>query len=204
MRHANDTITITYQAVVTDTYTENNASMGNGENDNSFGTGTEKLFTGDVTMTKYAEDRETKLKGAGFNVRKVGTQKDLTFTKVSDGVYKYDPKSVTTEVFTGEDGTVTLKGLDLGGYEFKETTAPEGYSINAETRVAVITLKEGIEKATTEADVNDGTTEMTDTKLAELPGTGGIGTTIFTIGGCVIMIAAAGLYFASRRKHGEN
>ena len=33
-----------------------------------------------------------------------------------------------------------------------------------------------------------------------LPSTGGIGTTIFTFGGCAIMIIAAGLYFATRRK----
>ena len=39
-----------------------------------------------------------------------------------------------------------------------------------------------------------------NTKLSSLPSTGGIGTTIFTIGGCAIMILAAGLYFASRRK----
>ncbi len=39
-----------------------------------------------------------------------------------------------------------------------------------------------------------------NTKLTSLPSTGGIGTTIFTIGGCLIMIAAAGLFFASRRK----
>lgn len=39
-----------------------------------------------------------------------------------------------------------------------------------------------------------------NTKLSSLPSTGGIGTTIFTIGGCAIMIVAAGLYFASRRK----
>ncbi len=39
-----------------------------------------------------------------------------------------------------------------------------------------------------------------NTKLASLPSTGGIGTTIFTIGGCAIMIIAAGLFFASRRK----
>lgn len=39
-----------------------------------------------------------------------------------------------------------------------------------------------------------------NTKLVNLPSTGGIGTTIFTIGGCAIMIIAAGLYFASRRK----
>jgi LPXTG-motif cell wall-anchored protein len=41
---------------------------------------------------------------------------------------------------------------------------------------------------------------MTDTTLSALPATGGIGTTIFTVLGCLIMIAAAGMYFASRRK----
>ena len=41
---------------------------------------------------------------------------------------------------------------------------------------------------------------IANTKLSSLPSTGGIGTTIFTIGGCAIMILAAGLYFASRRK----
>lgn len=202
--YANDQITITYQAIVTDTYTENDASMGNGENDDSFGTDTEKLFTGEVTMTKYAEDGETTLESAGFKVRKVGSDVDLTFIKTGDGTYEYSPNGTITEVFTGEKGTVTLSGLDLGGYEFKETTAPEGYSINSETRVAVIELIKDKEMATSANDILDGETTITDTKLAELPGTGGIGTTIFTIGGCVIMIAAAGLYFASRRKHGEN
>ena len=45
-----------------------------------------------------------------------------------------------------------------------------------------------------------GITTITNTKLSALPSTGGIGTTIFTIAGCVIMIAAAGLFFASRKK----
>ncbi len=47
-------------------------------------------------------------------------------------------------------------------------------------------------------------TEIKNTTLTDLPSTGGIGTTIFTIGGCIIMIAAAGLFFASRRKKAEN
>ena len=42
--------------------------------------------------------------------------------------------------------------------------------------------------------------DIVNTKLVALPSTGGIGTTIFTIGGCAIMILAAGLYFMSRRK----
>ena len=42
--------------------------------------------------------------------------------------------------------------------------------------------------------------DVADTQLHSLPHTGGIGTTIFTIGGCAIMIVAAGLFFATRRK----
>lgn len=46
----------------------------------------------------------------------------------------------------------------------------------------------------------DSVGSIPNTKLASLPSTGGIGTTIFTIGGCAIMIVAAGLFFATRRK----
>ncbi len=42
-----------------------------------------------------------------------------------------------------------------------------------------------------------------NTRLASLPSTGGIGTTIFTIGGCAIMVIAAGLFLATRRKSEE-
>lgn len=46
----------------------------------------------------------------------------------------------------------------------------------------------------------DGSVDIINTKISSLPSTGGIGTTIFTIGGCAIMIVAAGLFFATRRK----
>lgn len=49
-------------------------------------------------------------------------------------------------------------------------------------------------------NVINGTASMTDTTLAALPSTGGMGTTLFTIAGCVIMISAAGLFFATRKK----
>lgn len=209
--YANDTITITYQAKVTDTIVGNEASTGKSENGADFGTGSESLFTGQVTMTKYAEDTTTTLSGAGFEVRKVaagfpGSDENpaLRFDKVEDGVYMYNPDGTVTEVFTGKDGTVVLKGLDLGGYEFKETTAPKGYSINQETRVAVVALAEFVEVADSVDDIVNGATSITDTKLASLPSTGGIGTTIFTIGGCAIMIAATALYFVNRRKSEEN
>lgn len=43
--------------------------------------------------------------------------------------------------------------------------------------------------------------DIQNTTISTLPSTGGIGTTIFTIGGIVIMVAAAALYFANRRKN---
>ncbi len=55
----------------------------------------------------------------------------------------------------------------------------------------------GVGAGSTNTSIN---VEIPNTKLSSLPSTGGIGTTIFTIGGCAIMILAAGLYFASRRK----
>lgn len=150
-------------------------------------------------MTKWDEKKKTQLKGAGFTITRKDDTTKLKFTKASDGVYKYDANG-EEEVFTGENGTVVVKGLDCGTYVFTETTAPEGYSLNTETKEATISLKDGKTTAEAQADIENGSAEITDTKLSALPSTGGIGTTIFTIGGCAIMIVAAGLFFATRRK----
>ena len=103
-------------------------------------------------------------------------------------------------MITDANGNIVVKGLDDSTkemtYEFKETKAPKGYSINAtNANVKWDTKGDGAVAAT-----RAGAASMTDTKLNTLPSTGGIGTTIFTIGGCAIMIVAAGLFFATRRK----
>lgn len=98
---------------------------------------------------------------------------------------------------TDNNGKIVVKGLDDSKtYEFKEIEAPKGYSIN-ETNSTVSWDTEGAGK---DAATRTGSASMVDSKLSALPSTGGIGTTIFTIAGCVIMIAAAGLFFASRKK----
>lgn len=129
-----------------------------------------------------------------------------TKMKTENGIYQYDtaPDGTASKM----DGVIRVSGLEYGTkYQFIETNAPEGYSKNenpAEVDWNYIWEPDNNIETKAIVAVPRGKAEMTDTKLAELPGTGGIGTTIFTIGGCVIMIAAAGLYFASRRKHGEN
>ena len=128
-----------------------------------------------------------------------------------------------TATFTGLDATETEEPV----YYVKETVAPEGYSVEPYAKPltgAKVTAPEN-PTVSTETKIIDGvevenvrveTTTYTatgftavgfgdglnfhDSNLASLPSTGGIGTTIFTVGGCAIMIIAAGLYFSLRRK----
>ncbi len=194
--NAGKEVVITYKVKVTanNDIITNKATAGH-KGTTDFGSTEIKVYQGNITLTKTGENN-VKLPNAGFEVRKDSKDSNaLTFTKLADGVYKYDPNSTVTEVFTKADGTVKVQGLDVGTYYFKETTAPKGYSVNQNQAEATLAV-EG-DKA---AAVLTANTSMTDTKLSALPSTGGIGTTIFTIAGCLIMIAAAGLFFASRKK----
>ena len=115
-------------------------------------------------------------------------------------------------------------GLDVDKeYYVVETKAPAGYSVNSlahklvydtantttttdvpgkenkvinGSTVEVTTLK----TTTTVGDFTNDSFEYEDTKLSSLPSTGGMGTTLFTIAGCAIMVAAAGFFFASRKR----
>lgn len=163
-----------------------------------------KGYTGTITLTKYAEDGKTILKGAEFKLYKATKDKvkeensgvsALRFIKLGDGIYKLalaDNEATSTDTLVAVNGTLTVKGLDEGTYWFEETKAPEGYSINVDGASA--TIKESKDKNVTVP------TSLKDTKLSALPSTGGIGTTIFTIAGCLIMVTAAGLFFASRKR----
>lgn len=215
-KFANKTITITYKAIVTGLVIDNDVVIGEGENgvDDKYGSDHEDVISGTVTLVK-TDDNENEanripLAGAEFVVQKTvegktvyaifDTDNNNTLTGWTEDI---DGATVLT---TNNEGKITVNGLAPDTeYEFKETKAPEGYSIN-ETNATVTWSDEDI----TEEEISDenasaitGNASMLDTKLASLPGTGGIGTTIFTIGGCAIMTAAAGLYFASRRKENK-
>ncbi|WP_158661483.1 SpaA isopeptide-forming pilin-related protein [Blautia marasmi] len=200
--YANMYIELTYTAIVKDMIVNNTVYAGKGENEGKdvYGSNNDKLVSGTVTLTKKdANDDTIVLAGAEF-----------VLTKVVGNVVNYAIVDETTKKLTGwttveedattlvtkDDGTVTVNGLEKGvEYKFKEIKAPDGYSIN-ETDA---TVTWGDVPAELDKPV-EGISKMLDTKLSSLPGTGGIGTTIFTIGGCLIMIVAAGLFFASRRK----
>lgn len=202
--HANQSVVIKYSAKVTGTQVDNTVKWSDGVNVSN--TATDTLYTGTVTLTKTGE-KGAKLDKAEFVlVRKEGettkfavanqTANKAEYTVTSWVENQKDAKTMITDA----TGNIVVKGLDDSTnkmtYEFKETKAPEGYSINAKN-AEVKWDEEGQGKV---AATRAGVASMTDTKLNALPSTGGIGTTIFTIGGCAIMIVAAGLFFATRRK----
>lgn len=220
--NAGKEIQITYTAKVTDidniTNTAKAGHISGTDVDAIYGQDDDDVFTGEITITKRGEIPEDGVENdrpylpdAGFEVKKTADGEALTFTEVyvqEGGVdtavvdyYKYDPNGNVTVVMTGKSGVAKIKGLDLGTYYFEEVVAPEGYSLNTTDVTGTIKLVDGVTGKVTSADeiTFDGAS-MNDTKITSLPSTGGIGTTIFTIGGCAIMVVAAGLFFATRKK----
>ena len=144
----------------------------------------------------------------------------------ADGPLFTDAEGKST--FTTDDnGRLQINGLDPDvTYYLVETKAPTGYKV-VDTPIAVkinayfddngnlTGYTVTINNKTTNYNYSetDGTTTLVNTadkpsnpfgfnntKLSALPSTGGIGTTIFTIAGCAIMVAAAFFFFASRKK----
>ena len=162
-------------------------------------------YTGQASITKYNDDKSKELKGAQFALYKLVDGEKFYAAIDANGYITGEWLEETDDgavpngagiVTTGEDGVAVVKGLNVGTYYFKEVKAPKGYTVN-ESDAAV-----NVVKVNTDNQVSvSGTTEMKDTKLTSLPSTGGIGTTIFTIGGCAVMSAAAGLYFVNRKKN---
>lgn len=188
--HAAQAIKVVVKTIVTDVTNIKNEATGSHDDTPA----KVETKTGSITINKIDEAGNA-LTGAQFSFKKASTENYLEFVKVSDGVYKLakegDAETTSVlEVGTTDDnkGVLVVQGLGAATYEIEEVKAPDGYSV---VDVADVELT---------LSVKDKVEEVVNTKLSTLPETGGIGTTIFTIGGCVIMIAAAGLFFASRRK----
>ena len=195
--NAGKKIIVTYTAKVKELTVENTA--GSHTADATYGGNNVpvKLFTGEITLLKYGDSDEANvLKDAEFEVSKDEAATPLKFKLQENGNYRYAPdaEDASTVVKTNAEGKIVVEGLNVGTYHFKETKAPEGYSINTDGKDITLT-QTGVATAIVKASG-----KLNDTKLNALPSTGGIGTTIFTIGGCAIMIVAAGLFFATRRK----
>jgi fimbrial isopeptide formation D2 family protein/LPXTG-motif cell wall-anchored protein len=200
------------------------AKVGAGEGDvvnnikSNFDTDGDSVTSAKVTFTVIKEGKDDKkLPGAEFTLYEYSEIEKEGYTKVENASVidtrtenasgtktiwvkqVGDPQETSAEEAT--KGTTTFVGLDAQKtYCVQETNAPTGYKIQKDYHVltgADSTTAEGSKVYTFN---NFDNVTVTDENLSALPSTGGIGTTIFTIAGCLIMVTAAGLFFASRKK----
>lgn len=165
------------------------------------------------------------LTGAKF-VLKLADGTYATFD--TNGVYtgKVANQEDATVLTSGENGKFAVSGLEAGNYTLVEVEAPEGYSLpNFEFTFTITpelnedgTLKSvsfdytaddnnnaanGYMTVEERTDVTAETFVLTvlNAKEGELPTTGGIGTTIFTVVGIIVMLVAGVALVVRNRKN---
>lgn len=217
------TFTVTYYAKVNSdavVTTNNNASLEYGNDPDNTITTTpvqEKTPTFPLQIKKFATGVDY-LDGATFRIYRSETdaQQDQNAIAVTgrNGSYtvnpvqtgaglSYDMVSSNAEVGTGFN--LKLNGLAAGNYWIVETQAPEGYNgVTAPIKVTVTVSGDN--------DVNNWTISKNDKAETDkvidienstgtiLPGTGGMGTILFTVIGVALVIAVAGSFVVSRRR----
>lgn len=203
-------------AVDTTNYNENTAYLEYSNNPYSTTTGkTPEAKVYDWTF-KYTFDKVNqkgnKVANAGFTVKNASGDV-IKFTSKGNNQYIADPNGNVTEIMTTADGTFTLLGLDDNvKYTLEETTVPKGYSKceNVDLTFASSYNAAGSELSTLTATVN-GAKSHNDEKAtienqsgSKLVGTGGIGTTVFYVGGGAIMAVAAVLLVTKLRMKNKN
>ena len=182
------------------------------------------VFTYELDVTKYLGDEHTKANAedgtkAGFKLGNANGNKWATVDenlRITDWV---DDVAAATEVTTDATGIFKFIGLDDGTYTLRETTTPTGYNTMADLALtigattdnnqtwagtasdALSAIKLTINNEDTAGDTNTGivATKITNQKGSSLPSTGGIGTTMFYVGGGVL-VAGAGVLLITKKR----
>ena len=213
---ANDKIVISYSA----TLNENAVIAGEGNPNTS------KLSYGDSSNTKYTPDSQTKtytwdvdvfkytmngknetaLAGATFTLSKnADGSNPIALISKGNNVYRVAKAGETgtvTEITTDATGKFTIQGLDADTYYLTETAAPAGYNKLAGP-VTIVIGENGVVNGTTEAPQGVDEVKVLNQSGAELPSTGGMGTTIFYVLGSVLLVGAAVLLITKKRMSAE-
>ena len=149
-----------------------------GTNSNTKLTGAEFKLTKNTSNTAESEDGWIQL---------IEVEEGVTY-RVATAAEIADANTETTDTITTIGATVTINGLDIDDtYFLVETKAPTGYNL--------LTSHIELTKTGTSFDHQD----VENNKGAQLPSTGGIGTTIFyVVGG--LMVAGAGVILVTRRR----
>ena len=188
------------------------------------------VFTYELDVTKVdGANADTKLKDAEFKLYDENG-KYVTVDDAGKVTGWADTEEGGSTLKSDENGLFKVSGLDDGTYWLKETKAPDGYNlitdpikieIKATTvndqdwtamegpadALKVLEIKVTVGSTTTSGngDTESGIveTDIKNNKGAELPETGGMGTTIFYVLGAILVLGAGGLLIARRRTDSE-
>lgn len=170
---------------------------------NDGGTVGQAVFTNEKVITDWdivkvsASSDTLKLEGAQFTL------------KDSNGNVRYTGTSNANGKIEWKENGVAVSNLTQGTYEFQETKAPAGYSVSAE-KWTILIASNGYLKSIKKADGTEVIAQPTtsedsvvhyyyeDNALYELPHTGGPGIYLFTIGGILLMGAAAWILYKNK------
>ena len=179
----------------------------------------ETIYTYAIALKKV-NDKGEPLPGAKFKFPfYVKSTADTT-----DGAYIYAgieaDEDLVNEITTPENGVIVVKGVKAGKYPITEFKAPDGYNkLTDPVTVEAAKTGETTTSKTVYLDENGNTTtETTTTEVkvelaniaatavvvvnkagAELPSTGGLGTTIFSVLGAVLVVGAGVLLVTKKR-----
>lgn len=146
-------------------------------------------------------------------------------TADKDGAYIYagtaEGRGLTNQITTPENGVIVVKGVKSGTYKIEEVTAPAGYNkltdsvtVKAQKTGGTTTnttvyldqdgnvVKEEVKVTTVKVEIANiaATAVVVVNKAgAQLPSTGGMGTTIFYVLGSVLVIGAVVLLVTKKR-----
>ena len=182
------------------------------------------VYTYGIDILKQFSDNGGNLRNVKFRLHN-DTDDVYVVADLKDGVYYAkgitSKKSDATTFIPNSSGHIVVKGLEDDAYSLTEIATDKGYVLLKEAVKIVITTKEngacekcGAKLLTASATVNGKDVTMTDGNAIvpltvvnnpgfDLPKTGGYGTWMFTIGGVVLLGAAAFIVVKSRKHKGE-
>ena len=180
------------------------------------------VYTYGINVLKQFSDNGGKVQNVKFLLHN-DTDDCYIIADLKDGVYYAKgfaaKKADATTFVPNVQGHVVVKGLEDDTYSLTETTTDKGYILLKEAVKIVITTKEngaceqcGAKLLTASATVNGKDVTMSDGNAIvpltvvnnpgfDLPKTGGYGTWMFTIGGVVLLGAAAFIVVKSRKRN---
>lgn len=222
--HTNDKVVVTYSATI-----NSNAVVGTAGNENEtwlkYGNngetthGKTKTYTWKFNIFKYFTDSNN-------DMRYLANVEFVLYRKNADDKAEYakfdsnnklsgwtEAENEATKLKTNATSIVGVEGLDKGTYFLKEITTPGGFNgLTSDVEVQIDSSCNTLNGATytvqykmvneedfTDTDEEEKVVPIENKRGTVLPGTGGIGTTIFYVVGGGLMVAAAILLITKKR-----